>query len=62
MKKETYNTDGMECPHCNHVNQPDDSGDYDEGVEMECGSCEEVFYSSCHISYSWSCKPLDEEL
>ena len=59
VHESTYSTQGMECPYCNHVNQPDDASDYDECIEIECGSCEKVFYSSCHILHSWSSKPLE---
>ena len=53
--KETYSTDGMVCPYCDHLNRPEESHHYNESIhERECDACGETFETSCCISYSWS--------
>lgn len=64
MDKETYSTKGAECPHCGHLNDPNDDNwslYSDETVEWECGICSEIFAVSVHASYSWTCQPKDDE-
>ena len=61
MSKETYNNQGMECPYCNHVNLPDDAGDYNEDTNDQwCESCDETFETSCHVTHSWTSNPIDD--
>ena len=63
-ERETYSTKGAECPHCGHLNDPDNDNWqlYSEDTdEWECGICSEPFIVSVHTSYSWTCRPKDED-
>lgn len=61
MSEETYSTQGMQCPHCQHVNTPDDAGDYNEDThEQWCESCSEVFETSCYVTHSWTSTPMED--
>lgn len=62
MEDYTYNTDGMECPYCNHVNIPDDAADYDEDTNTQwCGSCEKEFTTSCYVTHGWTSEPIEDD-
>lgn len=60
---ETWSDNGAVCPHCGHLNNPNDDSYalYDEGnEEWECGECETSFVVRVHIKYSWICEPKEE--
>ena len=53
--KETYSRNGMMCPHCEHVNEPEEAHHYDEDTQdVVCDSCDETFETSCYVSHSWT--------
>jgi hypothetical protein len=60
--KETFSSDGMICPHCGHLNKPEEAHHYDQDVnEQWCDSCDENFQTSCYISYSWTSNVIGGE-
>ena len=56
MSGETWSREGMQCPECGHLNEPEESYHYDDSVELWCDSCGVKFHSSCHISHTWTWK------
>ncbi len=59
--KETWSHDGMICPHCGHLNKPEEAHHYDEDTNSQwCDSCGGEFETSCHVSHSWTSKPVGE--
>ena len=58
--KETFSTDGVECPYCEELNE--DSGDYElyteDEIEMVCCNCEKEFLAYGNVSWSWTGKRI----
>ncbi len=64
MDLDLYSTKGAICPHCKHLNDPNDDKYelYDEYTDRwECGMCGEEFIVSVHVSYSWQTEKKDED-
>lgn len=57
---ETYSTDGPKCPHCGHVQTPDEAF-YFDGRRYEkdtCGNCDRPYLVEVEHSTSWTCRPV----
>ncbi len=58
--KETYSTDGVECPYCGLLYK--DSGDCElyteDEIELECSECEKDFLAYGNNSWSWTGKRI----
>ena len=62
MSNETWSNDGMECPYCGHVNEPEEAMDYSEDPTTHyCDSCGSEFTATCFISYSWTGLKVGED-
>lgn len=60
---ENYSDKGAICPHCEHLNDPNDDNwplYSDETDEWTCGSCGEDFVVSVYVSHSWTTGKKDE--
>lgn len=60
--EDTYNHDGVECPHCHHVQRDSwELGDGGEGSgETECGACEELILWTRNVHVSYSAKAANQ--
>ena len=60
--KETWNSDGPECPHCGYVMTPDEGSYFDgDGHTEECGDCEKSFYWTYHRHDNWLGVPVQPD-
>jgi hypothetical protein len=63
MARETYSSEGPQCPYCDRQYTADEPHYYDETgyTEDECDSCGGKFTVCVHVSVAWSCEPIIHE-
>ena len=58
--KETYSTEGPQCPHCKAQLTADEAHYYSESyTEDTCQECEKPFKVNVYTETSWTCEPLE---
>lgn len=61
MTRETYSTEGPQCPHCERQFTADEPHYFreDEYTEDECSACGGKFTVEVYHSTSWSCEAIE---